>query len=98
MEIRDRVIERVNNMFEYIGVGEVPGIPGLVANITDVIVGEALAEIAARWDTESRDWYYDNRHTHGEGIDYVAGFEDGWDHAAQLLLRERPEHGAPVTS
>lgn len=39
------------------------------------------------WQDETRDWYYDNRYTHEYGINYVSGFEDGWNHADELLRR-----------
>lgn len=37
------------------------------------------------WDDATREFYYENRHTHENGIEYVAGYEDGWNHAAELL-------------
>jgi len=37
------------------------------------------------WEDASRTRYYDKRHTSLNGIDYEAGFEEGWDHAGDLL-------------
>lgn len=43
-----------------------------------------LAELAADWTDASMEHYYATRHT--GPIDYAAGVEAGWDHAAALLL------------
>lgn len=44
-----------------------------------------LRELPDEWEDASSHYYYENRHTHPYGIDYAAGFADGWDHAARLL-------------
>jgi hypothetical protein len=58
MDLRERVIERVDNLFNYIGAGKVPGIPDLIANIVEVIVRDERAEA---WDeghlAGSIDWH-----------------------------------------
>lgn len=54
----------------------------------------AIEAAADAWDNESRGWYYDNRHTHKNGIEWCDGFEDGWGHAAQLLRDLLADNGA----
>lgn len=49
---------------------------------------DALAELPDKWEETSRAWYEANRFNHHNGIDWVAGYEDGWDNAGELLRRE----------
>jgi hypothetical protein len=44
---------------------------------------EALAE---RLDDESREFYYANRYTHEQGINYVSGMRDGMEQIADRIL------------
>lgn len=46
-----------------------------------------LRQMAEQWDDLAREFYYDNRHTHPEGIGYASGYEEGWEHAAELLRK-----------
>lgn len=58
-----------------------PGLhPRVIKEMADTLRG-----LAEGWDNYSRDYYYDNRHTHEQGIGYVAGYEDGLQQAATLL-------------
>ncbi len=60
-----------------------------VAELQDLRARLAAVEaLPDKWDDASRAWYYANRLSHEHGIDYVAGFEAGWDNAGELLRRE----------
>ena len=87
MELRERVTERVDNMFNYLGVGPVPGIPDLVANVVDVLVNELLTEIiedVATLETPT-----------AEG-EWAQGFGRGASKACTIIDFYRPVHGRPA--
>jgi hypothetical protein len=52
---------------------------------TEAPTFERVRALPQRWHEESEDRYYARRHTSRYGIDYEAGFADGWAHAADLL-------------
>lgn len=54
-------------------------------------VMEGLALVADEWAAESSTYYYQHRNT--GPIEYARGFEEGWDHAGDLLRGE--EHEPP---
>jgi hypothetical protein len=38
------------------------------------------------WGDASREWYYEHRHEHS-GTTYACGYEDGWNHAEELIRK-----------
>jgi hypothetical protein len=47
---------------------------------------DRVRALADTWDSdENTRWYYDNRHSHPNGIDYVAGYSDRWEEDATAL-------------
>jgi hypothetical protein len=57
-----------------------PALADLRATVQRV---EALAE---RLGDESREFYYANRYTHEQGINYAAGMSDGMEQIADRIL------------
>ena len=64
--------------------------PMIIAHGEGITVGVPIAklrQLAEKWDTESRDFYYDNRHTHPQGIGYASGYSDALEHLADELRK-----------
>jgi hypothetical protein len=54
--------------------------------VTDeVTLPERLALLADDWEQASADYYYQHRYI--TPMAYAQGYEDGWDHAGDLLRR-----------
>jgi hypothetical protein len=57
---------------------------------------ETLTRLADAWDENASRWYYEHRHTHPNGIEWVGGFDEGWGEGARLLRARAAALASPA--
>ena len=96
-QLRDELVSTVEAEMDALGftaadivdaVLALPAVRRLVAERDEARAQvQRVRELRKAWEDDTRHWYYENRYTHENGIEYVAGYEDGWNHADELLGR-----------